>query len=43
MNQILVAVDALEINTQESDSFTLRFVEDVEYEFVGGGTATNGY
>lgn len=24
-------------------AFDFVFVDDIEYEFVGGGTATNGY
>ena len=35
-------VDLTEVFFVEAESTSLTFISDVEYEFVGGGTAVNG-
>ena len=43
MNTILsAAADLIEV-AEVSETMALRFVDDASYEFVGGGTALNGW
>jgi hypothetical protein len=43
MNTILtIAEDLVELSASVEDN-GLKFVEDASYEFVGGGTAVNGW
>ena len=41
MNAATFSLDASDSVSIDSDTFTLQFISDVEYEFVGGGTAVN--
>jgi hypothetical protein len=43
MSQALVSIDTAEVASPEINNFALTFIENVEYEFVGGGTAVNNY
>jgi|GEM_PF-3086765 len=43
MTQLTFAVEALDVNTIGTDSSELIFLDDANYEFVGGGDAVNGY
>jgi len=41
MNQVLAPFSLTDIVATEVESFALTFIDDAEYEFVGGGTAVN--
>jgi hypothetical protein len=41
MTQIFASIDFAEVNVVEADAVSLNFIEDADYEFVGGGTAVN--
>ena len=41
MTQVLASLDLSQIETLGTDFATLTFMEDADYEFVGGGTAVN--
>jgi len=41
MTQDLASFDLSDIASVAANAFTLSFIDDAEYEFVGGGTAVN--
>jgi hypothetical protein len=43
MSQALVLIDTAEVVSSQASDFALTFIESVEYEFVGGGTAVNNF
>ncbi len=43
MTQLILNAEAFELNTIPADSGELVFLDDISYEFVGGGDAVNGY
>jgi len=43
MSQALFLIDTAEAVSSEADNSALHFIDNIEYEFVGGGTAVNNY
>ena len=43
MSALILHTEVVSDVTIDTDVFNLIFVEDVDYEFIGGGTATNGF
>ena len=43
MPQLLSQVSPDDFNAANIEEFALTFVQDFEYEFVGGGNAVNGF
>jgi hypothetical protein len=41
MNQLFASIDLSDVALLDADSASLTFIEDAEFEFVGGGTAVN--
>lgn len=43
MIQVISPVYPTELSSSDTAEFSLKFVEDIDYEFVGGGNAVNGF
>ena len=42
MTQSFATIELSDVATFDMDTLSLTFIQDVDYEFVGGGTAFNG-
>ena len=38
-----ISIDTSKVDVLDSEALTLSFVDDADYEFVGGGNAVNGF